>query len=493
METKTSALDKAQPKVLYLSFISSMFERYGYYIISFLLTLYVKNVYNYSDANAFALFALFSALGYLTPAIGGYLADNVVGIKRCWIMGLIFEAGGLFVLSIPTSNLILFYLGLGAIIVGAGIFKTAPTNALGRAYEKDDPRIDSGFTLFYMGINVGSFVSSLIAGAMVNVYGWHMPYLFAAIGLTFGIIYFIFFKHYADHLESKAGKKNYSIVKYIITILAFIVLTVIAATLMNFLSIGTILLYLAAGVVVLFFVYQIMKSSSDEKKRIIVGLILMFMAGVFFVLYYQAFTSMTMFVSRNVNRHIFGINIPAQSYVGLNALWVIILGPIVAALYKFLDKHKIDPAITTKFPIGILLVGLCFISLTASSYFAGPDAKVSSLWIVFAFFLYSAGELLTSALGLAMVTRIMPRRLYGIAMGAWFLISTALAAQVSGSLAGLAAVPANLQGNLHATLCIYSHAFTVMGSIAVVVAIVGFIISPWLKKAANLGNNEQSA
>jgi len=182
METKSKDLQK-QPKILKLAFITAMSERFGYYIIGFMLVLYAKHFYNLDDKAAFALFALFTALGYLTPTIGGYLADNIVGIKRCLGIGLLCEAVGYYLLAMHNSNPMIFNIAMGTIIVGAGIFKTAPTNMLGRAYKPNDPRIDSGFTLFYMGINVGSFSSGIVSGSLLKLYGWHMPFLVAGIGL----------------------------------------------------------------------------------------------------------------------------------------------------------------------------------------------------------------------------------------------------------------------------------------------------------------------
>ncbi len=476
-----------QPRVIYLSFFTAMCERFGYYIIGFLLTLYVKSVYNFSDAQAFAAFGLFTALGYLTPAIGGYLADHVIGIKRCLGLGLILEASGYVLLAIPSPDPVLFYTALGAIIVGAGIFKTAPTNILGRAYDDNDPRIDSGFTLYYMGINIGSLASSLIAGSIQEAYGWHVPFLFAAAGLAVGFIWFIFFKHHAKNRESSAGLRPFSIGKWALTILGSCMSVALFAYLMSNAFVANICFYAGTAIVMLYFLYEIIVSPKEEKLRIIVCLILIFMAVVFFILYFQLYTSMDLFIERNIERTIFGFTVPTPYFLGLNGFWIIALSPLYAWLYKALERKHCDPSITTKFPMGILLIATCFFSLAfACRYFATPAATISPLWMVLALFLYSAGELLTSALGVAMITRIAPTRMYGIMMGSWFLIAFALAAELSGRVAALASVPEHLQHDLHAALAIYSGAFVKMGLMGLAVAILGFIASPWLRKKAGL-------
>jgi len=377
MEQVTNVNQQKQPRVLYLAFITSMFERFGYYIIGFLLTLYVKNVYNYSDTQAFTLFAIFTALGYLTPAIGGYLADNCIGIKRCLGLGLILEAMGYALLALPTPNTVIFYSALGFIIVGAGIFKTAPTNILGRAYEKGDQRIDSGFTLYYMGINVGSLASSIVAGSIQKAFGWHVPFAFAAAGLLLGFVWFLFFKHHAKDRESAAGKRPFSTGKWFITIAGSLAAVTLFVLLGGHPKLADLLFYVGSAAVIAYFIWQIIIRPRDEKIRIIVCLILIFMAVVFFLLYFQLYTSVALFIDRNVDRTFAGFEIPTVYFLGLNGFWIIVLSPFFAWMYRVLQKRGGDLSITTKFPLGILITGMCFFSMKfACAFFANSDAKI---------------------------------------------------------------------------------------------------------------------
>jgi len=476
-----------QPKVLYLAFITAMFERYGYYIIGLLLTLYLKNVYNYTDEAAFGTFALFTALGYLTPAIGGYLADHLIGIKRCLALGLFLEGIGYLLLAIPKDDPFIFHVALACIIIGAGVFKTAPTNLLGRSYEDDDPRIDSGFTLYYMGINIGSFGSSLIAGTIQKAYGWHVPFAFAAAGLFIGIFWFFALKRYAVEVGSKPGGMRFGPWKWAVTILGCAAAVALFAYLISDEQVANVSFYLGSAGVFAYLLYQMMVSPREEKIKIAVCLSLIFMAVVFFLLYFQLYTSMELFVERNVQRDYFGLTLPTVFFLGLNGAWIILLSPIYAMIYRALERRNRDLAITTKFPLGILIMAACFFLLYfAATHFGGPGHKISALWMVVAIMLYSAGELLTSALGVAMITRIAPTRMYGVMMGAWYLIAFALAAELSGVVARFASIPEELQGDVAASLAIYGSAFFKMGMIGIVTAVVGLAIGPSLKRAARI-------
>ncbi|OGV20867.1 MAG: hypothetical protein A2X47_13560 [Lentisphaerae bacterium GWF2_38_69] len=473
-----------QPKVFNLSFVTAMSERFGYYIISFLIVLILKDIFKFSDSDSFKLCAIFIALGYLTPAIGGFLADKVIGIKRCLGLGLLLEMTGFILLALPSNNIFLFVIALGFIVIGAGIFKTAPTNMMGRAYEDNDPRIDSGFTLYYMGINIGSFSSSLIAGPVKDAYGWGIPFAISAAGLFFGFIWFMFFKKHGDNLESPPGMKSFHPGKWFIVVICCILGVLASAMMMLYVEIGSMCFYVLSGLIFIYLIWEIIISPKEDKKKIMVCLILIFLAVGFFSLYYQLYQSVVLFLQRNVDRTLFGIDIPTPVFLGLNGLSVIILGPILALIYNFLEKRKKDLSITTKFPLGILIITLGFLILYVGTLMDNGTGKISCLWVIAYLIVYSLGELLIGALGVAMITRIAPAKMYGIMMGAWFFIGSGLSAEFSGTVASLAKVPPELLSNLGATMNIYGKAFLDMAYIGLAFALVGFILAPWLKKRA---------
>lgn len=479
-------VQQKQPSVFYLAFFSGMFERFGFYVLSFLLVLYLKSFYGFTDIESFALFGVFNGLVYLTPAIGGYIADNVFGIRRCVVIGLAIEGAGMLLLAITSE--VALWLGLALIVVGVGLFKTAPTDLLARAYKKNDPRIDSGFTLYYMSINIGSLCSAVSAGVIQQYYGWSVAFLISGVAIYVGLLCFFLLKRTARKVDAKPGYKTPSMKLWVFMILGLIVGLFLCDILVSHVVIANIFFGAATCLLFVYFFFEIIKSKAEEKLRIIACLLLIIMGFVFFVLYFQLYTSMTLFIKRNVIHDILGVNVPTVAFLGLNPFWILVLSPILAALYNFLNKKGKDLAVTTKFPLGILMISLCFLFLRLSTLFANANAQVSGMWLVVALFLYSLGELLIAALGVAMVTHIAPKRMYGVMMGAWFL-GCALSASVSGIFAGLSNIPETLTDPV-AILHIYGRAFFEIGMIGMVATIIAFLVAPYIKKMAQLDKEE---
>lgn len=477
--TETTNINTKQPKVFSLAYFTTICERFGFYLLSFLLVLYIKSQYHIPDSEAFALFGVFTGLAFLTPAIGGYLADNVFGIRRCIIGGLFLEGTGLFMLAIPMKTI--FPIALSLIIVGVGLFKTAPTDLLAHSYEKDDPRIDAGFTLYYMAINIGSFFSSIVAGVVQKYFGWNVAFVVGGIGIYLGLLFYFILRKSAVDPDSAVGKTKLSFTKWI----GFVVGSVLSITAsiflvarVNFADMFFIIATIAVGI---YFLYEIIKSPKDEKFKIIACLYLIVIGMMASILYFQAFTSIELFIDRSVVRNILGFNIPTVVFLSLNPIFIVLLGPIFAWIYYALNKRNKDLSVITKLTLGLLLQAVCFFCLSIGKYFANADGQISSFFIVLMYFVYTAGELLNSALGVAMVTHIAPKRLYGVMMGAWFFIGNSLAASLSGLFAGIANVPDTVKDS-HVILNIYSHAFYDIGMIGVVAALIAFMINPFIKK-----------
>lgn len=472
-----------QPPVFNLAFFTTMCERFGFYVLSFVLVLFAKSEFGFSDVEAFALYAIFTALAYLATALGGYLADNIIGIRRCLIMGLIFESAGLLLLVLKTRDV--FPVALSLLIIGVGLFKTAPTHLLGRSYKENDPRIDSGFTLFYMSINIGTLISSLLMGAIQRYYGWQATFFLGGAGILIGLLLYILMREAARECDSEVGQRKLSLKKWLY-FFAGIIVAIIAFSYFIWHALVAYGFYIVAGISVLsYFIYEIIKSSKEDKLKIISCLSLILMGLVFYTLYQQAYTSIVLFINRSVERNVFGIEIPTIAYFSLNAVWVIILGPILAWLYNYLGKKGKDLSVTLKFPIGLLVTTFCFFSLNLGSYFANELGMVSSIWIVLAYFFYTLGEMLVGALGVAMITHIAPKRMYGIMMGSWFFFGMSLSAVLSGKLADIASVPDTLQDQI-AILNIYNSAFLKIGMISLIFVILSFIAGPYIKRMAKL-------
>jgi proton-dependent oligopeptide transporter, POT family len=472
-----------QPGVFKLAFFTAMCERFGFYVLSFLIVLYVKSVLNLSDTEAFSLFAVFTALAYLMPAIGGYLADNIMGIRRSMVLGLLLEGIGLTVLAVPNDHLLPW--GLGLVILGVCFYKITPTDLLARAYEKNDPRIDGGFTLFYMAINVGSLLASVLSGFVQVRYGWHIAFLMGAAVLYLGVIIYFILVHTAKKVDAKPGYMKLSTKKIFWLIAGTLVALVCCRLLIVHAVIADIFFFFATACLLLYFLYEIFKSPKKEKLKIIACLCLIVIGMAFFVFYYQAYTSMVLFINRSVNRQVLGFTLPTPLFLAFNPIWILLLSPLLAMAYGYLGRKGKDFAVTTKFSCGMLLVSVCFLSLKFSTYFPDAKGQISGWWICLAFFLYTFAELLISALGVAMVTRIAPKKLYGVMMGAWYLIAASLASALSGIFAGLTAVPENVTDPV-TVLNIYGNGFFEMGLIGLGITVVVFIVAPFIKKIAQI-------
>jgi len=475
----TTINELKQPPILKLAFVTAMFERFGFYFLTFLIVLYLKSEYNFSDSAAFLMYGAFSALAYLATAAGGYLADNIFGIRRCVISGLICEAIGLTMLGIPEKNLLPISLGL--IIIGVGLFKTGPTHLLGRSYKENDPRIDSGFTLYYMGMNVGSFTTSLLAGVVQKYCGWHIAFLYGGIGIAAGLVAYLVLRKSAAPLDSTPGLKPLSIKIWTKMIVGIILAIGLGSFLVNNPSLAKYCIIITAVILAFYFSYEITRSPKHEKMKITACLILIAMGLIFYILYQQAYTSMVLFINRSVDRHFLGIDIPTVAYFGLNPFWVIILGPILASLYNYLHRHKKDVPITVKFPLGLFVTCLCFVSLVVGAHLASAPDQVSSIWIVLAYLFYTAGEMLVSALGPAMITHIAPKRMYGVMMGTWFVVGMALSSILGSMCASIASVPDTLTDST-AILHIYSQAFTKFAAISFIITLICFAVGPAINR-----------
>lgn len=474
-----------QPKSFFLLCFAEIWERFGFYILAYLMVLYTQQVFNFSDAQAFLQFGVFSGLVIITPFIGGYIGDHFFGVKRSLIFGLILLAIGYGLLAIPGISY--FYLALGFLIVGNGFFKTSPANLLARSYKRDDPRIDSGFTLFYMSINMGSFLATVSAGILSQIFGWHVAFGAASIGLLIGLIGFLKCQYLIRNIGVPLGLECLSWLRYLKIFLGTILAIYIAMFLMQHANLTTYIFMTAAVLVACYYIFELIKSSSEDRQRILICLSLMLMGMVFFILYYQAYMSINLFINRDVDRNVWGMLIPTPIFQSLNPFWILILSPLLARFYNKAGSKGKDLNITTKFCFGILMIALGFFSLVLAAFLNKNSGIVSFGWIVLCYFLYSAGELLISALGMAMVTKIAPLRMFGVMMGSWYFFA-AMGAALASHLADLAKIPESVKDPVQ-MLKIYSHAFSVLGWIGLISALISFVLRPLIKKWINQCHN----
>lgn len=472
-----------QPRALYFLFSTELWERFGFYALQTIIILYMTQGLKFTDVKANNLFAAFSSLLYLTPAIGGYLADRYLGFQRAIIIGGILLMLGYCLMIFSNENM--FFWGLSVLIVANGFFKPNVSSIVGELYEPGDPRRDGAFTLFYMGINIGALIPPLFIGYLVKSYGWHVGFIFPAIGMLIGLIVFLAGRAMLKGAGSipkispltRGGKSAFlfNLALYPGIVIA-IILCYYAFDFPNIASLLVIIAAILLGLVTLGF---ILKETKDQRNKMLAALILVAISVVFWALYNQVFTSLTLYADRNMQQVWLGIPVNAEAMQFFNPFFIIALSPLLSRLWIWLDIKKLNPSYPTKFAFGVLFMSLGFLLLAYCSRFAVTNGLNSSWWLVFSYLLQTIGELLLSPIGLSMITVLSPKYLVGMMMGVWFF-SQAASFAIGGHLANLAAIPAGT--SVVQSMAIYNSAFTLLGVVSFVFALFCFFTIPFLKR-----------
>lgn len=473
---------KDQPKGLYWLFFTELWERFGFYMVQTILVLYMSQGLRYSDQGAYLLYGAFSSMLFLTPVLGGYIADRYMGFRQAIILGAILFIIGYSLMALPSEKALFW--GLGIVIIANGFFKPNVSSIVGDLYTGDDPRRDGGFTLFYMGINIGSLLPPIFAGALVAAYSWGAGFLFAALGMVIALVIFLASKtalkdigkvpeHSPLHHRGPTYKKWF----YAVLITGIFVALGILEILFLYPAEANIVLILASVGILAGVFAAIVKEPAAQRHKMFACLVLILISVGFWALYNQTFTSLMLFADRNMSKELLGFTIDAEFTQFFNPFFIILLSPILSTLWiRMEDKN---PSIPMKFSSGVLCMAIGFLVLGVGARFFSPDGMTSPWWLISSYFFQTVGELLLSPIGLAMVTRLCPRHLVGMMMGVWFLTQSAAFA-IGGGLATLSDVPKGVSTLL--SLPIYTHAFFIYGWMSLVLAALSFALSPYLQK-----------
>lgn len=469
---------RSQPRAFHMVFMLEIWERFGYYTVQGILTLYFIRALGFDDVQAYYTFGAFSALVYGMVAIGGYLGDKVLGVKRTIILGLSTLALGYLSLALADKSHI--FLALGLISVGNGVFKANPANLLSKAYEENDPRLHGGFTLYYMAINLGSIFALFVGPYLSTHYGYPYAYFMSFIGLLLGLANYWFQRAHIKSLTFGADKLPVPLYRWALVIVGMAILTGIGSYLLQHAVLARNLIWLVTAIAVAIYIKQLRKEQGLAYRRMILALILMIEGILFFTLYQQMPTSLTLFAVHNVRPYIFGIPIDPQSFQVLNPVWIIAMGPVLAMLYNKLNQRGINFSIPYKFSAGMLCCGISFLLLYFSKFLHDEAGMVSSWWLIASYCFQSLGELLVSALGVAMVAELVPLRMTGFVMGMWFLNSS-IAGFFGATVASFTALPKNLSPGL-ASLNIYTSVFAGIGLVVLLISLLMWIFSGFLSR-----------
>lgn len=472
---------ETQPRGLYLLFFTELWERFGFYTLQTIIILYMTKALFMPDTHANLLYAAFSALLYLTPTIGGYLADKYLGFQRAITIG-----GILFIIAYLVcafNDKTIFFLGLSLLIVANGFFKPNVSSIVGELYQKNDPRRDGGFTLFYMGINIGALIPPLIAGGLVAKYGWHAGFIAAAIGMAIGQIIFMLGKNrLGDAGLYPKGRTTHQPLSYRFYGLLFCgIVASVGLCLLAFQYPQTTnyIVEIAAVVILLVVLFYLSEQPVLQRKKMFAALVLIIISFAFWALYNQTFTSLMLFADRNMTQQFLGFPFNAEATQFFNPFFIITLSPLLSRLWIRMDRVGLNPSTQMKFFLGVFFICAGYFLLAFGTRYFGTDGITSPWWLCLSYLLQTIGELLISPIGLAMITVLSPKKLVGMMMGVWFFAQAASFA-VGGYLANIAAIPENMSAA--ASLPIYSHAFTVYGLIALVMAAVSLACVPLINR-----------
>jgi len=482
------------PKGLFYLFFAELWERFSFYGMRALLTLYMVNeifkAIAERDTATAIVYASYGSLVYASTVIGGQISDKILGMRASIFLGGILMALGHFVLAI--ENDLAFFLALALIVVGNGFFKPNISTFVGALYEEGDVRKDSGFTIFYMGINIGGFVAPLLCGWLALEYGYHYGFGLAGIGMMAGLIFFwsgikknVFGDKGMPPSEEVYEKKIIGIPqKTLIPIIAFLFVPVIAYLLASWQQNYVSGIFKFIGFAVLgYLVYIMVKLDAEARKKLIMAVLITFFMTLFWGFHELSGSVITLFASRNVD--LSGIMSAAQTNA-LNSMFIIVLAIPISLLWGYLAKKGLNPRTPYKFGLGLLFAGLCFYILSISGASADENGLVPFVYLLVMYFILSIGELFMSPVGLSKITDLSPKNIVAFMMGVWFL-SSAFAFQIVGFIGEQLAIESTDKnvGGLE-TLTIYTDGFHLIAMYALGAGAIVLLFSPLMKKL--LGN-----
>jgi len=522
------------PKGLFYLFFAELWERFSYYGMRALLMLYMVNEFftyitdeAYREEMSFGIFAAYGSLVYATPVLGGMIADKFIGFKKSIMLGGILMALGHFFMAfyfksdvlgfeVSAINHFFFYAALALLIVGNGFFKPNISTMVGRLYPEGDNRRDSGFTIFYMGINTGAFLAPLVCGWLGYEYGWHYGFGAAGVGMIAGLL--VFMKGMNNGVFGDNGqqpieyieKKMYGIRTDYFFYLVAALMVPIAAFLVKYnamevlegMHLHSSLLSLLGVVILGILAKKMMELSKMEVFRLLSVLVLTLLITVFWSFFELAGTAITLFAERNVNLTLLN----ASQTNAINPGYIIFLAIPFSMMWVYLSKTQRNPTTPNKFALGILQLGLGFLVFAMSAQYMDAAGRTPFMFLMIGYLLLTTGELFISPIGLSKVTELSPKSMTAFMMGVYFL-SSSYAHYISGAIAKL--TTANEVGVIPESgfmttiiekvtgfsggysestvegvqsLVSYTSVFTQVGVVAIGMAVLAFILSPVLKK-----------
>ena len=473
------------PRPLWMLFMTEFWERFAFYGIRWAMVLYIVAQFKNGDAagqkDASHIYGAYLALVYAAAIFGGYIADKLIGYQRSILTGALIMGAGLFMLASPTEPL--FKLGLATVIVGNGMFKPIISTLVGKIYAQGDGRRDSGFTIFYMGINSGAFIAPIITQYLAqhvfgvdNMPAYKVVFIASGVGMIISFLWFWFGRAQLKGIglpaigNESAGRIAAVAVGALCAIPVFYFLLTIDASQLQWFVLTPMFLLLCALILVEGF-----KDGTVARDKAIAMLLIFLFNVLFWCFFEQAGSSFTFLADKIVNRDLGFMEFPNAWFQSVNSVAIITMAPIIAWIW--VKMGRANPSIPRKFGLGIIFNGLAFLLLMyALSSLVMPDTGKIPFWTLFAvYWIQSIGELCLSPIGLSMTTKLAPARLTGFAMGAWFL-SIAVGNNLAGLFAGEASGDAGM--TVQSAHSAYTQGFWIL----MIAGVLLFLISPLVNR-----------
>jgi proton-dependent oligopeptide transporter, POT family len=468
-----------QPRGFSIFFLTEMWERYGFYTTQTLLILYLIGHFQLTDKVSYSILGSFTALAYINPALGGYIADRYLGARQAILWGaLLISVGYVYIIFVDVLRDV--FISLAVIAIGTGLLKPNISSLLGSLYKKNDPRRHTGFTIFYIGISLGIILATSLGGYLQETVGWRITYSIAALVMVLAWVTFFFggrFYHLDDPRHIKNSTKKYLhagglIVLAIAVNMLLITQETLAIIVFSFAAV------FSAGLIL----FEARRAATKQEKNHLHAYLLLSSISVFFwAIYFQLYFSMNLFVDRVVDRTMFGFVVPGSFFVSIESFGLILFGPLLGALWHTLEKRGKAVSIPAKFTGGLLMMTLAFALLFISSIATNSEGLVPPTWIVIVYLIISVGELMLSPIGLAMVTELAPPRLSGLMMGIFF-VTLGLGGKLAGAIADYAAISAGNIADFKMMEMIYHHAFEIYFVACLIITLLSFMLGKVVKR-----------
>ncbi|MGW8189565.1 peptide MFS transporter [Sphingomonas hankookensis] len=473
------------PKGLYVLFFAEMWERFSYYGMRALLIFYLTKHWLFGDGESNLIYGAYTSLVYITPVLGGYLADRYLGQRKAVLFGAVILTIGHLLMAFegqtgitdpivkqadPAINV--FWAALACIIVGSGFLKANISVIVGQLYSRTDLRRDGAYTIFYVGINVGAALGVIFAGFLGETYGWAYGFGAAGIGMLLGLIVFVLGKPLLKG-QGEAPRPLSKGTEWGLYGLGVASIGVIWA-LIQYQSVIETLLIISGVALLGYVLFESFKLPKEPRERMFAILFLIALNPVFWGLFEQAGGSLNLYTDRYVDRG----GVPASLFQSINAIYIVLLGPIFAALWVALAKRNLEPSAPAKFALALLQVGFSFLLFVWGARTVGPEIATPVLFVFLIYFFQTTGELCLSPVGLSAMNRLAPKHLASLIMGAWFYM-TAVGNFVAGKI-GEATGGHDGEMTKEGTLSVYNSIGWWTIGIGVVVLLLSPIVKRWM-------------